>query len=259
MQKINITGQNANQRAQTTQKYFIAINKNLGLEIKSNNQTQFAKEWNLQQSNIGKCLNNKPRYKSCKGWTFKWCVPKIGLDFDGCIADLIEAFIREYKNEYNILLKKEDMTDYWLETCLPVSLESVRKVMDKIIDDPIKTDMKFIDGAKEFLLELSKNSILFFITARPNEWQVYKWLQKMIPEIPLENIRVIAVGDHLKKLKEIKKLKIELFIDDYADTCQILHNNGIKCILFDQPWNHGNFNFPRIKSWSDLNLIDWSN
>lgn len=180
------------------------------------------------------------------------CAPKIGLDFDGCIADLIEAFIREYKNEYNILLKKEDMTNYWLEKCLSVSLESINIVMQKIIDDPIKTDMKFIDGAKEFLLELSKNSTLFFITARPNALVVYKWMQKMIPEIPLENIRVIAVGDHLKKLKEIKKLKIELFIDDYADTCQILHDNGIKCVLFDQPWNQGNFDFPRARTWADV-------
>ena len=64
--------QNNNKRFSKNQKWFMAHNKKFNMVRYSNNQTLFAREYNLSYSSINNCLNNSIRYKSHKGWTFKY-------------------------------------------------------------------------------------------------------------------------------------------------------------------------------------------
>ena len=52
------------------QKWFIAINKIMGVECRHYSQAEFANEYLLTSCCISNCLYK--RYKSHKGWTFKW-------------------------------------------------------------------------------------------------------------------------------------------------------------------------------------------
>lgn len=62
--------QNNNQRDRKDQKYFFAYNENMGEWDESNNQSEFARKYNLSSECISACLND--RQKAHKGWTFEF-------------------------------------------------------------------------------------------------------------------------------------------------------------------------------------------
>jgi len=52
------------------QRWFFAYNEDSGQWDEDNNQSEFARKWNLNQGHISACLCGKQ--KTHKGWTFGW-------------------------------------------------------------------------------------------------------------------------------------------------------------------------------------------
>jgi uncharacterized HAD superfamily protein len=178
---------------------------------------------------------------------------EIGFDIDGVVADTMKAFIRVAGEEFGInYISKEQITSYWIEECLPVPLDIIKSIINRLLVDPFGIELEPLPGAREVLMKLAAHGRLTFVTARPAKEPIEAWLVSLLSEVPREDIRVIATGHHLAKAEVLEELKLRYFIDDHLETCQDLHSRGIRTIVFDQPWNRGHTPFLRISSWEDL-------
>ncbi len=187
---------------------------------------------------------------------FRLPVQEMGFDIDGVVADTMEAFLRIAENEYGIQgLKKEHITSYWLEECLPIPEKVVEAIIEKILHDPFGISLKPIPGAVETLTEIGQGNRLTFVTARPIGEPITEWLRFQLDKVPESNIDVHATSLHAAKGKVLQRLGITCFVEDHLETCQGLASQGIKSVLFDQPWNQGRAPFVRVRSWDEIRKI----
>ncbi len=181
---------------------------------------------------------------------------KIAFDIDGVVADTMASFIKVAKEDYGIEgIKREEITSYWLEDCLPIPDEIIGEIISKILEDPFKTGLKPIKGAVEVLTELSQKSPLTFVTARPVKEPIVSWLKQTLIYVDPQRINVIATGKHEAKVNVLKELGISYFLEDHLETCLQIFEAGIKAIVYDQPWNQGNTPFLRVKNWTELKKL----
>jgi len=181
---------------------------------------------------------------------------EIGFDIDGVVADTMEAFIRIAREEFGInYISKEQITSYWIEECLPIPLNIIKTIINRLLADPFGIELEPLPGAREVLMKLAAHGRLTFVTARPAKEPIEAWLVSLLSEVPRGDIRVIATGHHSAKAAVLEELKLKCFIDDHLETCQDLHKRGIRTIVFDQPWNRGHTPFLRIRTWKDLSGI----
>ncbi len=178
---------------------------------------------------------------------------KTGFDIDGVVADTMGSFIRIAKDDYGInTIKKENITSYWLEQCLPIPDHIIGEIIEKILADPFGTGLKPIPGAIETLEALAAYAPLTFVTARPNGKPIEEWLRKQLAGVPPEMIRVTATGEHSAKASLLKEIGISYFVEDHLETCLEIAREGITAIVFDQPWNRQDSSLPRAASWREL-------
>jgi len=181
---------------------------------------------------------------------------EIGFDIDGVVADTMEAFIRIAREEFGIdYISKEQITSYWIEECLPIPLDIIKAIINRLLTDPVGIKLEPLPGAREALMRLAAHGSLTFVTARTVKEPIEAWLISLLSGVAHEDIRVIATGQYSAKAGVLDELKLKYFIDDHLETCRDLHKRGIKTFVFDQPWNRGNAPFLRIRSWKALSGI----
>ncbi len=179
---------------------------------------------------------------------------QIAFDIDGVVADTMGAFIKVASAEFGIdYLQKEQITDYWLEKCLPIPEETILAIIDRLLKDPFGVDLMPIKGAKQSLERLAAHSdSLTFVTARPIRQPILDWLVSLLEGVPREMINVIATGQHKAKPEILGGLGIKIFVEDHLETCEALCSNGIGAVVFDQPWNRQRTPFLRVSSWQEI-------
>ena len=179
-----------------------------------------------------------------------------GFDIDGVVADTMGSFIRIARREYGIEgLRREDITSYWLERCLPVPEKIVWAIVERLIADPFGSGLQPISGARKGLLAFGSHGPLTFVTARPEKDSIERWLMDLLPEISRNDIRVVATGEHSKKADALKERGLRFFVEDHLETCRYLWENGIGAIVYDQPWNRDFTPFKRAHSWEEITRI----
>ncbi len=177
----------------------------------------------------------------------------IGFDIDGVVADTMAAFLRIAREEYgHCHLEKERITSYWLEECLDIPSETVGAIIQRILDDPFGVGLEPIDGARDALLRFAAEGPITFVTARPSGESIEEWLRDLLPEVPREDLRVIATGRHSAKKDVLRELGIGAFVEDHLETCEDLHAAGIWAAVFDQPWNRARTPWIRVSSWEEI-------
>lgn len=181
---------------------------------------------------------------------------RLGFDFDGVIADTADTFIRLACEEYGLCgIRKEDITNFEVEQCLDVGPEIVHAIFTKILIDSVGTGLKPMTGAIEVLGELSELATVTVVTARLYAHPVHDWLEKMFPSSTLPRIRVVAMGTHDNKPRHIHDQKLRYFIDDRAETCLQLSQDGIQPFVFFQPWNENRHHLPVVNSWQEIRTL----
>ncbi len=183
---------------------------------------------------------------------------KIGLDLDDVIADCLEAFLRWYnhKTGKNFLREQFKENDWWL--VFGITGDELIKSMNNEFHEKIKIeDLKPIQGALEsinYLLE--KGDELFIITARPEKFKkkVEAWIKY---HLKTDKIKVVHSGmyNHADSKADVcKKLKIDVFVEDFVDTALACAEKGIKVLLFNQNWNQNlkHENIVRVRGWKEL-------
>ena len=180
----------------------------------------------------------------------------LGFDFDGVIADIAEAFLRLAAEEYGLVhLRKEDITSFELDQCINVEPDIIDAIFLKILEDSVATGLQPMSGAVDVLCDLAEVADVTVVTARPYPEPVHDWLGIMFPESALSSIRVIAMGGHDDKPRYIHEQGLRYFIDDRAETCVQLKDEGIQPFVFAQPWNHNRHQLPTVNSWQEIRTL----
>jgi uncharacterized HAD superfamily protein len=177
----------------------------------------------------------------------------IGFDLDGVIADTAETFLRLACSRYGYCsFTCEDITNFELENCIPISRDLVDKIFTEILTDSLATELKPMKGAVETLTLLAQKSTVTVITARPLLPPVLDWIDVFFPAETREAIKVIATGDHNDKVRHIHEHGLKYFVDDRAETCMQLASADIIPLVFSQPWNQNRHNLQSVENWADI-------
>ena len=179
-----------------------------------------------------------------------------GFDFDGVIADTVEAFLRIACEDYGHCgISADDLTSFCVEDCLPVDRQTLAAIFDHITFEPLACGLKPMDGAVQVLRDLSCCGRVTIVTARPDPQPVEEWLEHTCGAGACANIQVLAVGDHDDKERFIRRAGLSAFIDDRAETCLALKRQGIDARVFAQPWNRSRHNLPTLNSWNEISRL----
>ena len=178
---------------------------------------------------------------------------KIGFDFDGVVADTMEAFIRLADEDYAIKVSPVEITEFIVEECLDIDQEIIDDIFSRLIRDPLGVDLKPMTDAITVLEELAGSAPLTFITARPEVEPVAEWLDCYLDSKTFARARLIATGDHDGKVDHIREMGLTHFVDDRAVTCNLLaKEKGITPIIYDQPWNLGKHTLNSVDNWQAI-------
>lgn len=148
--------------------------------------------------------------------------PIVACDLD----DTILSFRESYEKRFGTKL-----SDYWNgDYNMSDNLKTLQKEKDFWVNLPVKHRPTF--------------DIDYYVTARsiPDEWT-----QECIQKNNLPKAPIISVPWNVSKIDILKELKVNIFIDDKAETFKECHQNGIFCYLMDSETNrHLNVGHRRI-------------
>ena len=180
----------------------------------------------------------------------------LGFDIDGVVADTAAAFLRLAAKDFGLTrLRLEDIIEFDMENCVDIDPEIIRNIFTRLMEDPVGEGLLPMPHACEVLEELAKAAPLTFVTARPFREPIREWLRKHLSEAAFGASRLIATGQHDGKGPFIREQGLHFFIDDRAETCIALKEEGLTSIVYNQPWNAGRHSLPVVDSWLDINRL----
>lgn len=180
----------------------------------------------------------------------------IGFDIDGVVADTSGAFIRMARDVYGFdEIDHGEITTYMFEECLDIDKDKVDKIFSGLLTHPLDCGLEPMPNAINVLNELAETAPLTFITARPDGKPIEDWLRTFLSPEAARAMRLIAMGEHDGKAIHIKKMGLQYFIDDRAETCIRLAEEGLSPIVFKQPWNSGRHRLPEVDNWTAVHEL----
>lgn len=180
----------------------------------------------------------------------------IGFDIDGVVADTAEAFFRLARLRHGISeFTAAHITEFDVAKCLPIAPTIIEAIFATLLEDPIDADLQPMPDSVNILNALSLRAPLTFITARPQHQPVADWLRQILGPAAFSRSRLIAMGDHDNKAAYLRDLGLHYFVDDRAETCVNLKEQGFFPIVFNQPWNQGRHQLPSISSWREIEAL----
>ena len=148
--------------------------------------------------------------------------PIVGCDLDDVIFD----FTGSYEKRFNTKL-----SDYWNgDYDMGTNLEQLKNEKDFWINMPVKNRPSF--------------EVDYYITARsiPVEWTEEAIQRNNLPKAP-----IYSLPWNVSKIDTLKKLRVDIMIDDKYATFKECKENGIFCYLMDAASNqHYNVGHHRI-------------
>jgi len=131
----------------------------------------------------------------------------IGFDIDGVVADTGGAFIRIAGTDYGInSITLDDITSFEVVDCLDVNQEIIDEIFSRLLDDPLTAGLQPMQNAVTVLQTFAEHAPLTFVTARPQEEPIARWLKHFLQPETFEKIRLVAMGEHDNKTSYIKNL-----------------------------------------------------
>jgi uncharacterized HAD superfamily protein len=180
----------------------------------------------------------------------------IGFDIDGVVADTGGSFIRIAKEEFGMnSISLEDITSFDVAACLDVDQEIIDDIFSRLLDDPLNAGLQPMHGAISVLHRIAEDAPLTFVTARPHEEPISRWLKHFLQPDTFEKIRMVAMGEHDNKTPYIKDLGLKYFVDDRLQTCQMLIQEDITPLVYNQPWNMNGHDLPTVNDWQAIHSL----
>jgi len=177
----------------------------------------------------------------------------IGFDIDGVVADTGGAFIRIAGEEYGInSISLEDITSFDVAGCLDMDQEIIEEIFTRLLQDPLSAGLQPMEDAIAVLQKFAGEAPLTFVTARPDEEPIARWLKHFLQPTTFEKMRLVAMGAHDNKPPYIKDLGLKYFVDDRLQTCMMLAREGITPLVYNQPWNKNGHDLPTVNNWQAI-------
>ncbi len=184
---------------------------------------------------------------------------EIAFDFDGVVADTFRLFVQIAKQDFDVDIDYEEITEYDFMRVVKLETRYVAEIFETLTHRIHELGLLPNTGASEVLTKIGRNAPpLSVVTARPVKEPVERWFEKHIPALAPASVRVTATGVSTAKLEILKSQGTKFFVEDRLDTCHLLAAEGITPIIYDQPWNRTGHPFTVVRSWEEIAaLIDW--
>ena len=180
----------------------------------------------------------------------------IGFDIDGVVADTMEAFIRLAREDHGVdTISPEDITDFEVKDCLEMDPTVTENIFIRLMAEPVAVGLRPMAHAIDVLREFAAVAPLHFVTARPDKEPIEEWLAKELGPEAFARVRLIAMGAHDRKATYIKDMGLSSFVDDRAQTCIALQHEGIRPMVYTQPWNRGKHDLETVDDWMAIRSL----
>lgn len=138
--------------------------------------------------------------------------PCVALDLDDCVFN----FLGSYTKRFGV-----NISDYWNgDYNMSENLKTLKEDKDFWINMPIINRPTF--------------EVDYYVTARSIP---IEWTQEAIQRNNLPKAKIYTLPWNVSKIDTLKELKVDIMIDDKAETFKECLSNGIFCYLMDAPHN----------------------
>jgi uncharacterized protein len=175
---------------------------------------------------------------------------RFGIDIDGTVTS--PSALLPFLNEaFNLKLTLADIKQYELTPLVPHISEEDFALWFKKNEPAMYQNSPLAEGAKEVLIDWSRNHELYFISARGKHLfeETKKWFDNK--EIPHHHIELIGTHD---KISAAQKHQVDIFLEDKHDNAvMIAERCHIPVLLFDTPYNQAPIpsQVIRVKTWKE--------
>lgn len=184
---------------------------------------------------------------------------ELAFDIDGVLADTFHVFVKIAREEYDIQVNYDDITEYDFRKVVDIDEEICNVIIQRILNDPVHMGIKPMNGAVDVITRLSRYGTILFVTARPGRTSIYEWLVRHLKRVDPRLIRLEATGSHEDKIPILLEQGIRYFVEDRLDTCYLLATASVTPIVYEQPWNRICHPFRTVCSWEEISgMIQWS-
>jgi uncharacterized HAD superfamily protein len=186
---------------------------------------------------------------------------KIGIDLDSVVADLMSPLVDFHNKNYGTKLKPSDHVTFSIEKIWKCTEEEAIERCFKFYRSDFMNQVKPLPGAIEGINFLSRRHELHIITSRPHfiSNDTVNWIKKFFPDkfktIHHTNQYSKKGSLSIKKSEIIKKLSINLMIEDHLEYAIDCASLNIRVFLLDMPWNQTKKlpkNIIRVHSWKEI-------
>ncbi|AWE07543.1 hypothetical protein DCE79_09205 [Lysinibacillus sp. 2017] len=180
---------------------------------------------------------------------------KIGFDIDDTLIDLR----RHAFHLYNKKLQKNIGIDIFetiptVEIHEPFGLtaEQGGQMWKESMEEIYFTDCPSFEGAKEMLHMLAQEGHeIYYITSRPKHYcaKTREWVKAQ--GFPVVDERFYCGMKDNEKINIIKKLNLDVYVDDKPTVLNTLEGTSTKSIVKDHSYNQ-HVDFPRLINWHEF-------
>ncbi len=187
---------------------------------------------------------------------------KIAVDLDDVLIQFNKGFLDYHNKKYNTSFDMVSDRPFRYDEFLGISVE---EVVVRVVDFYKSSEfmkLKPMDFSQESVNKLVKNNKLIILTSRPPDMRglTEVWTKKYFGNV-FEEIILTGQFDLSANKKEITKSAVceekdvSLFIDDAVHYIEEVSRIGVKCLLFDRPWNKSYDppkNVKRVMNWKEI-------
>lgn len=164
-------------------------------------------------------------------------IKSVAFDVDGTLVDFANAFIKECWEKEEIVLEVGEVWNFF--------------------DQDIRSYDIFKNLNSNFWLNLERLDCSQDLNIVPSAYISHRNIPEKITKKCLKNngfpnAPVIHVANTEDKIKVIKQLGIDIFVDDRASTVLFCLENSIEAYLINQVWNDQYHCLPRVKTLGEL-------
>lgn len=185
----------------------------------------------------------------------------IAIDIDDVLADFFPSFISYYNSLHKTNYAKNQFhTNNWWEIVGGTPAEVIGIAYRDFAYQGKMRHLEVFSGAVAAINKIKKNHKLIIVTGRAKEISrdTDYWLTKHFSGCfnDIHFIRSEILKPEIESKYEIcKKVGANIMIEDDDNNVRHFTEEGIKVILFDQPWNQSiksSKSIARVNSWENI-------
>lgn len=179
---------------------------------------------------------------------------KIGFNIDETLNDMRYTVIRIFNRELNRNVSNravEKNKQYYVYESFGLTIAEATVLWEKIKKEAYKSSIALPHSIETLRKISEKGHEVYYLTSRDNKdrEETIGWIKKH--HFPFKNENLFMGLNKFGKINTIKKLGIELYIEDEPEVIEELKKEKIAFVIKNQSYNQ-HFAYERIFSWTDL-------